>query len=247
MASDELDELRPAYSPGFKFHDENLSMLSWYAQRMIGCLRREKRRRLVSLGLGHQVVCDAILRDLLPALERYTIVEGSRAILDDFTARRGAPPGVELVHALFEEFEPRAAFDAVELGFVLEHVDDAAAVLRRYAGLLAPGGTAIIVVPNARSLHRLIGHAAGLLDNVHRLSEQDLELGHKRYFDLDSLVGLITGAGLRIRLVEGVMLKPVTTRQLASLALPPAVIDGLFQVGVGLPAIANAIYVEAMR
>ena len=247
MASDDLDALQPAYSPSFKFHDENLWMLSWYARRMVECLRREGRRRLVSLGLGHQVVCDAILKDLLPSLESYTIVEGSRAILDDFAARRGALPRVELVHALFEDFEPAAPPDAVELGFVLEHVDDPALLLSRYARMLAPGGTAIVVVPNARSLHRLIGHAAGLLDDVYRLSDHDLQLGHKHYFDLDSLTSLIAGAGLTIRAVEGVMVKPVTTAQIAALNFPPAVIDALFQVGVGLPAIANSIYVEATR
>ncbi len=247
MASDELDALKAAYSHDFKFHDENLWMQSWYAHRMVRSLLREHRRRLVSLGLGHQTVCDMILRDLLPALERYTIVEGSRGILDDFVARHGAPPRVDLVHALFEEFEPDAAYDAIELGFVLEHVDDPAAVLRRYAAMLTPGGVAIVVVPNARSLHRLIGHAAGLLDDVHRLSEQDRELGHQRYFDLDSLTDLVTRAGLHIRQIEGVMVKPVTTHQLASLQLAPAVIDALFQVGIELPAIANAIYVEATR
>ncbi len=120
-------------------------------------------------------------------------------------------------------------------------------VLARYARMLAPGGTAIVVVPNARSLHRLIGHAAGLLDDVYRLSEHDLQLGHKHYFDLNSLTALVTSAGLTIRAIEGVMVKPVTTAQIAALKFPPSVIDALFQVGVGLPAIANAIYVEATR
>jgi len=247
MGRDELDALQAGYSPAFRFHDENLAMLAWYARRMVGCLQRQGCRRLLSLGLGHKVVCDAILRDLLPSLDSYTVVEGSRAILDDFAARRAVPAGVELVHSMFEEFEPAGAPDAIEIGFVLEHVDDPAALLRRCASWLAPGGTAIVVVPNARSLHRLIGRAAGLLDNLHRLSAQDLELGHQRYFDLDSLVAVVVKAGLRIRLVEGVMLKPITTGQLAALALPPAVLDALFQVGVELPAIANAIYVEATR
>ena len=40
-----------------------------------------------------------------------------------------------------------------------------------------------IVVPNARSLHRLIGERAGLIDDLYRLSEHDLAVGHRRYFD----------------------------------------------------------------
>ena len=54
------------------------------------------------------------------------------------------------------------------------------------------------------------------------MSAQDRELGHQRYFDLDGLVALIASTGLRIRLVEGVTVKPVTTGQLGALQLPPA-------------------------
>lgn len=105
----------------------------------------------------------------------------------------------------------------------------------------------VVVVPNARSLHRLLGQAAGLLDDVHRLSPEDLELGHQRYFDLDSLRRLVEGAGLRIVSAEGIFLKCLPTAQLERLALPPEVGDAFFTLGASYPDLANAIYLETTR
>ena len=86
----------------------------------------------------------------------------------------------------------------------------------RYAGFLAPGGVAAIAVPNARSLHRLVGQRAGLLDDLYRLSEHDLALGHRRYFDRERLVALVEGAGLRVAGCEGILLKLPHDRAAAS-------------------------------
>lgn len=247
MEKEDLDRLKGAYGPEFKYHDENLAMLGWYVERMIGALTRSNARTLVSLGIGHGVVGRAILDGLAARLAEYTVVEGSPEAVSAFEASTAVPPNVRLVTAFFEEFDPGAPVDAVEMGFVLEHVDDPAAVLRRYAGFLRPGGTMIVVVPNARALHRRFGHAAGLLDDMFRLSADDLRLGHQRYFDHASITAMVKGAGLGIERVEGVYLKPLTTGQLGSLGLSPEVRRAFFTVGVEYPELCNAIYLEAVR
>lgn len=246
MDPKDLDQ-HTGYRPEFKFHDENLAMLSWYAQRLSAALRRTGARSLLSLGIGHQVVSRRLLAELSGTLRQYTIVEGSEARIAELRATASLPAFVRIEHAYFEEFTPAEELDAIEMGFVLEHVEDPALVLRRYAGFLAPGGVLVVVVPNARSLHRLLGHEAGLLDDVYRLSSEDLELGHRRYFDLTSLRALVADAGLEVRAAEGIFLKPLTTAQLQGLALPPAVAEAFFKVGVSYPEIANAIYLETTR
>jgi len=118
-------------------------------------------------------------------------------------------------------------------------------VLRRFARFLAPGGRMFIAVPNAHSLHRLIGHEAGLLADMHTLGEGDIALGHRRYFDPGSIKALVEACGLRVVGTAGLMLKPVTTAQMASLALSPQVLEAMDRVGEAWPNLCNGIFLEA--
>lgn len=235
------------YRAGFPHHDENLLMLGWYARRLAATLAARGARNVLSLGIGHQVVSRRLGGLLGRGLDAYTIVEGSPARIDELRGSGGLPEGVGVVHAWFEEYEPPRPVDAVEMGFVLEHVESPEAILARYAGFLAPGGMVAIAVPNARALHRLVGQRAGLLDDLHRLSAHDLALGHRRYFDLGSLRRLVEGAGLRAGACEGILLKCLTTEQLSRLGLDARVLEAFCEIGADYPEIANAIYLEASR
>lgn len=245
MNNQNLDALTSAYGQEFKFHDENLVTLSWYARRIIQTMVAQSSRRVLSLGIGHQVLPKSILAELGSTLDHYAIIEGSLEIIEGFRSKAALPKNTELIHSFFEDYQPAQKFDAIEMGFVLEHVNDPAVIVRHYRQYLAPGGTMFIAVPNARSLHRLIGHEAGVLDNLYRLSPEDLQLGHQRYFDFESLCKLVLEAGLKVVKVEGILLKPLTSGQLKSLDLIPAVVEGLLKVGVDHPGICNSILIEA--
>ena len=149
------------YRPDFPYHDENLLMLGWYARRLEATLLARGARRVLSLGIGHRVVSRRLAGLRGRGVEAYTIVEGSAARIDELRADGTLGEAVEVVQAYFEDYVPPRAPDAVEMGFVLEHVADPAALVARYAGFLAPGGLLAIAVPNARALHRLVGHQLG--------------------------------------------------------------------------------------
>ena len=245
MTKPDLDASKSAYGERSRFYDENLAMLNWYVRRIARTCRTKSHRSILSLGIGHQAVPKAILEELGPNLVRYAILEGSQDIIDAFRSEVTLPAHAELIQSLFEDHEPAEKFDAIEMGFVLEHVDDPEALVRRYSGFVNPGGSIFIAVPNARSLHRLVGHAAGLLEDLYQLSSEDLRLGHRRYFDVDSVSTLILRAGLKTVSLEGILLKPITSGQLKSLSLPAAVMEGFLEVGVDYPEICNAIFIEA--
>jgi 2-polyprenyl-3-methyl-5-hydroxy-6-metoxy-1,4-benzoquinol methylase len=240
-----LDEHKDAYHEEFKFHDENILMLSWYVQRIIKSIRDNKAKSIVSLGIGHKIVSKTIISDMGKSLEKYFIIEGSKEIIKEFKKNTRLPAYVSLVNSLFEEFITKKKFDAIEMGFILEHVDDPLFIIKKYVSFLKQNGSVFIAVPNAKSLHRQIGYQAGMIDNFYKLSKCDLELGHKRYFDMDSLVELIIKSGLKIVNIEGIFLKPFSTSQLKSSELPSNIIRALCDLGIQYPAISNAIYIEA--
>ena len=229
-----LDAQTASYTPAFAHYEDRI--------------RSAGLRSVLSLGIGHREVARQIIGALGPgSLQRYVIVDASRSLIDAMKADMAeTPPGLELHEGWFETFEVDGRFDLIEAGFVLEHVDDPAIVLNRMHQLLALGGSMFVAVPNACSLHRLIGHHAGLLPDVHVLSDADRALGHQRYFDLPLLQSLLASCGWQVRQARGMLLKPFTTGQMAKLELSPAVWQALQAVAAELPAVSNAIQVEVV-
>ncbi len=245
MKKRNLGEYKEAYDEEFEFYDENVVMLSWYSKRIIKTIQNNNCKSCLSLGIGHKIVSKTIIAELAPALDNYLIIEGSLEFIKELKNNVKFPSHVSIIHSLFEEFDTGEKFDVIEMGFVLEHVDDPFLILKRYATFLKQKGFIFIAVPNAKSFHRLIGYKAGMLDNLYRLSKYDLELGHKRYFDMESLVKLVKSSGLKIVNKEGIFFKPFSTSQLKSLDLSPEAINSLCSMGVEYPEISNAIYIEA--
>src|SRR5690242_19365915 len=140
MQSQNLDVFSSAYREQASFHDENSTMLGWYAQRIVQRIAAKSYRSVVSLGIGHQVVPRAILKGLGDRLQRYTLTGGSLEIIEAFRSQVVLPVHTQLVHSYFEQFQTSQKFDAVEMGFVLEHVNGPVAMARQYAQFVAPGG-----------------------------------------------------------------------------------------------------------
>ncbi len=164
--------------------------------------------RLLEIGCGGGALAEV----LAGHFDSITLVEASPTYLEAARRRLG---GLANYHqALAEEFATEERFDCVLASGLLEHVADPVAILRRCRALLAEGGMAVFLVPNARSLHRRIGLHMGLLSRLDELQEQDFEVGHRRYYTRESLRSDIEGAGLRVAHERGVFLKPLANWQM---------------------------------
>lgn len=243
----EPGQFSAAYAPIFKFYQENHWYLTHYAKRICQVIKSRRINSMMSLGIGYRAVSSRIIEHVGLELDSYLILEGSVSIINDFLLANDLPPGVETLHTYFEEFETKQTFQAIEMGFVLEHVDDPGAIVRKFAHFLSNDGVMFIAVPNARSLHRLIGHHSGLLKDLYHLSEHDIQLGHKRYFDLESISQLVRDAGLKIIRSQGLMLKPITADQIEQLGWGEEIIQALMHIGDDYPEIANCILLEASK
>ena len=244
--SENLDNYINAYSHDFPYHDDNIGVLRAYADKFVkSCANREKLK-LCSLGIGYEVVSEFIGKTLARKIENYTIVEGSGAIIEKFKQSTSFEFPVDIAEAYFEDYTPESeGFDVIEMGFVLEHVSDPALIVKRFASFLKPGGVIIAAVPNARSLHRELGYRAGLLDDMYKLSKWDLELGHKRYFDMETFRAVFEDQGMVVHKEAGLMLKPFSTAQLNSLGLSKPVLEALYFAGDVSNKYSYSLYIEA--
>jgi trans-aconitate methyltransferase len=181
------------------------------------------------------------LTSLLVGLaERCDVVEGS---IRNIEIARGRIPQARYFHALWEEFTPTDRYSDIVLNCALEHVEDPVGTLSRAKSWIEADGTIHIVVPNADSLHRLVGVEMGILETRRSLSASDVRMGHRRVYDLDHLLGDVRAAGLVPLHWQGVFLKVVSNEQM--LSWKPALIHALHEVGQRFPTNCAQLYVVA--
>jgi SAM-dependent methyltransferase len=232
-----LDDHVAAYQGENLYDFDNEILLTWYPKRILN--NSQGASSVLELGLGHGFSTNIFSENF----DRHVVLDGSPAVIANF--RENFPEcKAEIIETYFEKFESEEKFDVIVMGFILEHVDDPLEIISRYKNFLAPGGRIFLAVPNAEVLNRRLGHFAGMLDDIETLSENDLLLGHKRYYTVSTLSGEINKAGYKIDKMEGIYLKPFTTTQVVSLNLGENVIQALCEVGVDYPELSCGILAQ---
>ncbi|MDA9405438.1 class I SAM-dependent methyltransferase [Bradyrhizobium sp. CCBAU 45384] len=232
-----LDVHVAAYEGKSVYDFDNEISLTWYPKRIARVVKDP--RAVLDLGLGHGFATE-LFSD---SCERHVVLEGSPAVIQNFKLRFPENRS-EVIETYFEEFETDERFDLIVMGFILEHVDDPLLILNRFSNFLTPTGKLFVAVPNAEVMNRRLGHLAGMLPDMEALSENDLVLGHQRYFTVGSLTKLVTEAGYKIERMEGIYLKPFATSQLLSLHLDTKIIQALCEMGVDYPELSCGLLAQ---
>ncbi len=232
-----LDSHVVAYNGQNLYDFDNNIMLNWYPQRILRFA--ENAKSILELGLGHGFTTDTFSNHF----DRHLVLDASPAVIESFR-KRFPDCHAEIVETYFENYVSDERFDLIVLGFILEHVDHPVEIMSYYKRFLAPGGGMFVTVPNAEVLNRRLGYLAGILHDMNMLSENDLLLGHKRYYTVPSLTEEIKRAGYKIDRMEGIYLKPFTTSQIISLNLDEKIISALCEAGVDYPELSCGILAQ---
>lgn len=229
--NNQLDVHVAAYQGKNIYDFDNEILLTWYPKRIAHVVKDP--RSVLDLGLGHGFATE-IFSD---RCARHVVLEGSPAVIQNF--KLTFPDNrSEVIETYFEEFETEERFDLIVMGFILEHVDDPLLILNRFRKFLTPTGKLFVAVPNAEVMNRRLGHLAGMLPDMGALSENDLLLGHQRYFTVSSLTKLVSDAGYTIEKLEGIYLKPLATSQILSLNLADNIIQAMCEIGIEYPELS---------
>ena len=185
---------------------------------------------------------------LLSYFDKVVAVDGSSIQIDrlkklfsSFAASLSLRTYACLVEDLPSHLPRGQKFDTVLACYLLEHVDDPVNILSVAKQFLHSDGVVIVVVPNANSIHRIVGQYMGLLKSRTDLSEQDLHDGHRRTYTMESLIADFYRAGLKVTTTGGVLLKPLPASQMSGLSTE--VEEGLYKAGQEFPGFCSSIFV----
>ncbi|MGE0785388.1 MAG: class I SAM-dependent methyltransferase [Sandaracinaceae bacterium] len=238
---------------------EDYAYESWLVagrrQATLESLRGSGARTVVEVGCGSDpLVLEAI--GCMPHLERWVIVEPSALFLEIAARIADVVPEARVVRGFFESSKGDviAALgqdhaDAIVIDGLLHELDDPDGLVRAARSLLAPRGLLHASVPNAFSMHRRLGRAMGLIDDVHRLSARNRHFEQRRVFDLEAFVALFARCGFAIEKTGGHTMMPFASAQMSAIEaqLGDEVFQGLTRLGEELPELAAEIYVDARR
>lgn len=187
--------------------------------------------RVAELGYGEGIT----LARLANKVDQYTLIEGAPSLAKLAKAKH---PKVDVVQALFEEYQPRQQFDKILALHVLEHVDDPVSLAKHLRTWLKPGGELVVIVPNKESLHRRLAVLMGLVPELDTLSPRDRLVGHQRVYDLSGLEVDLCKAGFEPFERRGFFLKALPNGMMMSYS--PELLQALNVLGDQLPAAMQA-------
>ncbi len=230
-----------AYGKDNIFDYDNFIILNYYPKRIMELLGTGfEKKNCLELGIGHGYTA----RLFSEKFDNYTVIEGSKEVIQKFR-KENSDLKINIVKSYFEDWSAnQQMYDVIILGFVLEHVDNPVEILRQYKEYLTEKGRMFIAVPNAEALNRRIGIAAGVLNNLEELSQNDILMGHKRYYKLETLRSDVKKAGLKILREEGIFMKAMTTGQMVELKLSENIMKGYLETAREYPELSCALLME---
>lgn len=177
-------------------------------------------------------------------VDQIDVVDGSKVFLQK--CKNLGIKNSNFIYSLFESFKPVEKYDYVFATYILEHVLDVDAVLYMIRHALKKNGLLYIVVPNANAMSRQLAFHMGVLPNLHSLTQNDLNHGHRRVYDRVLLDKALRKAEFNIISSGGIFLKPFADFQMDKLLDSGIVggpqIEGLYRLGFQYPDLCGSLY-----
>ncbi len=188
--------------------------------------------RILEVGFGFRPIYKS-----LEAFGAYIGIEPGLAPFEAILAEAANDDRVEVKHGFFNQWAlelGNSDFDAIISIGVLQDVPDPREFLRELASLVGPQTLVYLNVPNANSLHRIVGLYSGHLASMEDMSARQTALEAKNLFTEESLIQTITSSvdNVSIRNSGSFFVKPFTHAQMEEIMnreiLGAEVMEGLY-------------------
>jgi len=203
-------------------------------------------RRLLEIGCG-----EAPLFPDLPGVE-CVVIEPTADFAAAARDLAGDRSDVVVVEDVAERVDPVGVggrFDLVVLSCLLHEVPDPQALLAAAHRFCAPGGRLHVNVPSARSLHRMLAVAMGLIPDPATESAVQRQMQQRAVYDASGLEQELDRAGFAVRDRGSIFVKPFTHGQMQRLVddefMTAQMLEGLDRLAGSLPALGSELWVDA--
>lgn len=221
--------------------------IAFRRRRVLARVAAHAPRRLLEIGCGES----PLFLDL-PGMDA-VVVEPAPPFAENARRLAAGRPGITVVEEHAEQLQAGSLggpFDMVVVSCLLHEVPDPQRLLAAAHGFCAAGGVVHVNVPSARSLHRLLAVAMGLIPDPATESETQRTMQQRGVYDAAGLEGELTRAGFEIRHRGSIFVKPFTHAQMQHLVdedfLTPQMLDGLDALAQLLPDLGSELWVDAV-
>lgn len=182
---------------------------------------------------------------LIPHFNDITCVEASDEAIA--LAKKTFGDKLTYVNGLFENIRLPKKYDNIILTHVLEHLDDAAGVLRRINDeWLSDKGRFFLVCPNANAPSRQIAVKMGLISHNSAITPAEKEHGHTITYTLDTLERDARAGGLKVVHRSGIFFKALANfqwdRLLNTDIISNEYLQGCYELGQVYPDLCSSIF-----
>lgn len=182
---------------------------------------------------------------------RHTVVEPSVEFSQNASFLADGRNDIRIVQGFIEDFDAHdEAFDMVVASCVLHEVGNPQVFLSSLRRLCTPSTTVHINVPNARSLHRLLAVAMGLISHEAMQSDtQQMMQQRSTVYNTITLRAELERAGFLVIDSGSIFVKPFTHAQMQKLVeigfMTSEMLDGFDRLVEYLPDLGSEIWVNA--
>lgn len=221
-------------------------------KRILMELKKYNLGRMLEVGCGDEPLFEYLRDD---KYETFDIVEPGTEFVNIAKHKAESHKNVSIIQAFFNMEYAKSKcsnrYDFIVCSELLHEVEDDKDLVLAVKESLKQNGYAIFEVPNAGSLHRLLGRNMGMLESVHSVSERGIKYQINRVYDMNSLKSLVEQMGLSVVSEGGIFLKPFSHSQMKRCLdfdiIDDRVLDGLDELGAVMPDIASEIYVVCQK
>ncbi|MBX3482844.1 methyltransferase domain-containing protein [Phenylobacterium sp.] len=238
-----------AYEADYGAHAFEVIQARLRKRIILELMERTRPARILEVGCGSDT-----LANHWTIASAFTVVEPAPGFAE--TARRDTAnvAGVEVIEGFLQDAAPRLAgrsFDLIVLSGLLQEVSDPGGLLQQVHGLCGDATTVHVNVPNALSMHRLLGVEMGALTAPEALSETQQRFQQFRTYTPETLQDEIGKAGFSVSEAGSYFIKPFTHAQMDELRragfLTETMLEGLWGLARHMPAHGSEIFVNARR